>query len=145
MGALLRRKRLRSRTRHQNNASNPNSNPHLHPTPCSCRAVFLHVITYNQAAIRLYSRASFSCVARLPAFYFIHTGRQPDPDTCIYDAFLFVQHTAAEWGHSGWDVVALAVSPLRAAWGRLYGCMPQFVHRYGCVCVCVGGGGRGLV
>lgn len=90
----------------------------------SCRAVFLHVITYNDAAIRLYSRAGFTCNGHLPSFYYIHTGRQPDPDTCVYDAYLFVQHTAAAWAGSGWDVLALAVSPLRAAWGRLHGCVP---------------------
>jgi hypothetical protein len=92
--------------------------------------VFLHVITYNEAAIRLYSRAGFNCAGRLPSFYFIHSGRQPDPSTYIYDALLYVQHTAADWALTGWDVVALAVSPLRAAWGRLHGCMPQW-HRWG--------------
>lgn len=44
-----------------------------------CRAVFLHVITYNTAAMSLYSRQGFSCVAKLRGFYFIATGRTPDP------------------------------------------------------------------
>lgn len=50
--------------------------------PCHarrCRAVFLHVITYNSAAMSLYSRQGFSCVAKLRAFYYIATGRTPDP------------------------------------------------------------------
>jgi ribosomal protein S18 acetylase RimI-like enzyme len=88
--------------------------------------VFLHVIIYNQAAIHLYSRAGFTLAGRLPNFYYIHSGRQPDPGTCVYDALLYVQHTAPDYAVTGWDVVALAVSPLRAAWGRLYGCMPQW-------------------
>jgi hypothetical protein len=46
---------------------------------CRCRAVFLHVITYNTAAMALYSRQRFSCVAKLRAFYYIATGRTPDP------------------------------------------------------------------
>lgn len=45
-----------------------------------CRAVFLHVITYNTAAMSLYSRQGFSCVAKLRAFYCIATGRTPDPN-----------------------------------------------------------------
>jgi hypothetical protein len=66
---------------------------------------------------------------RLPRFYYIHTGRQPDPATSVYDALLFFQPTAPEWApYSGWDVLALAVSPLRAAWGRLYACVPQLVR-----------------
>jgi ribosomal protein S18 acetylase RimI-like enzyme len=41
--------------------------------------VFLHVITYNTAAMSLYSRQGFCCVAKLRAFYYIATGRTPDP------------------------------------------------------------------
>lgn len=41
--------------------------------------MFLHVITYNTAAMSLYSRQGFSCVAKLRGFYFIATGRTPDP------------------------------------------------------------------
>lgn len=94
-----------------------------------CRAAFLHVISYNDAAMRLYGRAGFSCAGRLPGFYYIQSGRQPDPSNRVYDAFLFAQHTAPEWGgYSGWDVVSLAWSPLRTAWGRIYGCMPQAIR-----------------
>jgi GNAT superfamily N-acetyltransferase len=51
-----------------------------------CRAVFLHVIAYNNAALGLYSRQGFAVVARLPAFYNIATGRQPDPQqqVCLF-------------------------------------------------------------
>lgn len=45
-----------------------------------CRAVFLHVITYNTSAMSLYSRQGFRCVAKLRAFYYIATGRTPDPN-----------------------------------------------------------------
>jgi hypothetical protein len=41
--------------------------------------VFLHVITYNSAAMSLYARQGFSCVAKLRQFYYIATGRTPDP------------------------------------------------------------------
>ncbi|KAI8469663.1 MAG: acyl-CoA N-acyltransferase [Monoraphidium minutum] len=37
-----------------------------HAAEARCRAVFLHVITYNDAAIRLYSRASFTCAGAPP-------------------------------------------------------------------------------
>jgi hypothetical protein len=42
--------------------------------------VFLHVITYNTSAMSLYSRQGFRCVATLRAFYYIATGRTPDPN-----------------------------------------------------------------
>lgn len=51
-----------------------------------CRAVFLHVITYNTAAMSLYSRQGFSCVAKLRAFYYIATGRTPDPQQQVREA-----------------------------------------------------------
>ncbi len=37
----------------------------------ACRAIFLHVATYNAAARALYRRCGFQEVARLPAFYHI--------------------------------------------------------------------------
>jgi len=36
-------------------------------------------------------RAGFQCMARLSNFYHIATGRQPDPATVAYDAYLYVQ------------------------------------------------------
>ncbi|GBF94521.1 histone acetyltransferase-like [Raphidocelis subcapitata] len=101
-----------------------------HAAATRARAVFLHVISYNAAAIRLYSRAGFACAGRLPSFYVIQSGRQPDPSTPVYDAFLFVRHVGGEWGGAVWGAVAaLAVSPLRAAWGRLYGCIPPLYRQ----------------
>ncbi len=52
--------------------------------------MFLHVITYNQGAIRLYSRAGFSCVGQLQNFYYINSGRQLDPSRQHYDAFIYL-------------------------------------------------------
>lgn len=52
--------------------------------------LFLHVITYNQGALRLYHRAGFSCAGHLRNFYYINTGRQPDPNCTQYDALLYV-------------------------------------------------------
>ncbi|KAF8062074.1 MCC1 [Scenedesmus sp. PABB004] len=97
-----------------------------HAAEARCRAVFLHVISYNAAAQALYARAGFACVARLPAFYFIATGRQPDPATQVYDAYLYVQHMGPPGLVSPWDLVTLAWSPLRSALGRIQACMPRF-------------------
>ncbi|XP_022746242.1 histone acetyltransferase MCC1-like [Durio zibethinus] len=47
-----------------------------------CRAVYLHVISYNNPAIHLYKKMSFKCVRRLQGFYFIN-GQH-------YDSYLFV-------------------------------------------------------
>ncbi|CAN4085541.1 unnamed protein product [Withania somnifera] len=50
----------------------------------TCRAVYLHVISYNNPAIYLYKKMSFQCVRRLAAFYFIN-GQH-------YDAYLFIYY-----------------------------------------------------
>ncbi|GAV88751.1 Acetyltransf_1 domain-containing protein [Cephalotus follicularis] len=48
----------------------------------TCRAVYLHVISYNNAAMRLYQKMSFKRVRRLQGFYLIN-GQH-------YDSYLFV-------------------------------------------------------
>lgn len=50
----------------------------------TCRAVYLHVISYNTPAIYLYKKMSFDCVRRLYGFYLIE-GQH-------YDAYLFVYY-----------------------------------------------------
>ena len=40
-------------------------------TQRGCRAIYLHVITYNQAAQRFYLAQGFTQQARLGSFYFI--------------------------------------------------------------------------
>lgn len=48
----------------------------------TCRAVYLHVISYNFPAIQLYKKMSFKCIRRLLGFYLI--------DGQHYDSYLFV-------------------------------------------------------
>ncbi|XP_042047133.1 histone acetyltransferase MCC1-like [Salvia splendens] len=50
----------------------------------SCRAVYLHVISYNNPAIHLYKKMSFQCVRRLYNFYYIN-GQH-------FDSYLFVYY-----------------------------------------------------
>jgi ribosomal protein S18 acetylase RimI-like enzyme len=50
----------------------------------TCRAVYLHVISYNNPAIHLYKKMCFQCVRRLHSFYFIN-GRH-------YDSYLFIYY-----------------------------------------------------
>ncbi|CAK7333673.1 unnamed protein product [Dovyalis caffra] len=50
----------------------------------TCRAVYLHVISYNIPAIHLYKKMSFKCIRRLQGFYLIN-GQH-------YDSFLFVYY-----------------------------------------------------
>ncbi|XP_022718601.1 histone acetyltransferase MCC1-like [Durio zibethinus] len=50
----------------------------------ACRAVYLHVISYNNPAIDLYKKMSFKCVRRLNGFYLI--------DAQHYDSYLFVYY-----------------------------------------------------
>ncbi|XP_073305967.1 histone acetyltransferase MCC1-like isoform X3 [Primulina huaijiensis] len=50
----------------------------------TCRAVYLHVISYNIPAIHLYKKMSFQCLRRLYNFYYIN-GQH-------YDSYLFVYY-----------------------------------------------------
>ncbi|OAY41760.1 histone acetyltransferase MCC1 [Manihot esculenta] len=50
----------------------------------TCRAVYLHVISYNNPAIHLYKKMAFKCVRRLQGFYLIN-GQH-------YDSYLFVYY-----------------------------------------------------
>lgn len=50
----------------------------------TCRGVYLHVISYNNAAIHLYQKMSFNCIRRLYGFYLIN-GQH-------YDSYLFVYY-----------------------------------------------------
>ncbi|CAM6088209.1 unnamed protein product [Calypogeia fissa] len=48
----------------------------------TCRAVYLHVISYNNSAIYFYKKNSFQCMRRLRNFYYIN-GRH-------YDSYLYI-------------------------------------------------------
>ncbi|XP_075484536.1 histone acetyltransferase MCC1-like isoform X1 [Primulina tabacum] len=50
----------------------------------TCRAVYLHVISYNIPAIHLYKKMSFQCLRRLYNFYYINGEH--------YDSYLFVYY-----------------------------------------------------
>ncbi|GLT63934.1 hypothetical protein SLA2020_364590 [Shorea laevis] len=50
----------------------------------ACRAVYLHVICYNNPAIHLYRKMSFKCIRKLPGFYLIN-GQH-------HDSYLFVYY-----------------------------------------------------
>lgn len=50
----------------------------------NCKAVYLHVIAYNQPAIQFYQKMLFKLVRRLPMFYYIN-GQH-------YDSYLFVYY-----------------------------------------------------
>ncbi|XP_051125830.1 histone acetyltransferase MCC1-like isoform X1 [Andrographis paniculata] len=54
----------------------------------TCRAVYLHVISYNIPAMHLYKKMSFQCLRRLYNFYFIN-GQH-------YDSYLFVCYVNGE-------------------------------------------------
>lgn len=60
-----------------------------HAQAHAAEAVYLHVITYNSVAIAFYRRNHFIELSLLRGFYYIASGRQPDPSTTSYDALLF--------------------------------------------------------
>lgn len=72
----------------------------------TCRAVYLHVISYNNSAIHLYQKMSFQCVRRLHGFYFIG-GRH-------YDSFLFIYYVNGGRSRcSPLELVSLLISYVR--------------------------------
>lgn len=72
----------------------------------TCRAVYLHVISYNTTAIKFYKKMSFKCLERLPGFYFIN-GQH-------YDSYLFVYYVnGGRSPCSLLEVVTFMVSYLR--------------------------------
>lgn len=91
------------------------------------KIIFLHVITYNTVALRLYHRCKFQLFATLKNFYSIHSGRQPDPTRTHWDAHLFSKFVLDEYGEHGGVANLDAVSQLKSAWST---CWP-FACRYG--------------
>uniref|UniRef100_A0A7S3R8Z6 N-alpha-acetyltransferase 60 n=1 Tax=Dunaliella tertiolecta TaxID=3047 RepID=A0A7S3R8Z6_DUNTE len=57
-----------------------------------CCVMYLHVISYNEAAISLYMRNQFQCLGLLKDFYSLPCGPQPNAARALYDAYLFVQY-----------------------------------------------------
>uniref|UniRef100_A0A7S0S3M9 N-alpha-acetyltransferase 60 n=1 Tax=Chlamydomonas leiostraca TaxID=1034604 RepID=A0A7S0S3M9_9CHLO len=125
---------------------------HQYAAHAGCRAVFLHVIAYNEGAMRLYNRAAYQCVARLHNFYCLSVSRNaqptaltpPDPNQSHYDAYLYMLPLGhAEQGGGalpnplaaiqgvGAAAVGVAMAPLRNAWGHINSCMPWFCRQNG--------------
>ncbi|KAM7277832.1 hypothetical protein ACFE04_004966 [Oxalis oulophora] len=72
----------------------------------TCRAVYLHVISYNNPAIHLYKKKSFKCIRRLQGFYLIN-GQH-------YDSYLFVYYVnGGRSPCSPLELVSLLVSFMR--------------------------------
>jgi len=60
-----------------------------HAAKSGCIALYLHVITYNNAAAAFYGQSGFSLITELKDFYYIKTGRELYPNVRIYDAYVF--------------------------------------------------------
>lgn len=54
----------------------------------NCPLIYLHVLTSNASAIKLYASSGYECLALLRDFYLINTGRQPDITQTRYDALI---------------------------------------------------------
>lgn len=89
-----------------------------------CRAVYLHVIEYNLTALSLYRRNKFEELAVLRNFYFIGTGRQPDPDRNSYDAYLYAFLIDISYNASPLAFLNATYAPFRSLLGQLQACMP---------------------
>lgn len=88
----------------------------------ACRAIYLHVASFNTAARAFYGRAGFQELAVLPDFYIIRTGRQPQQGHDRYDACLLgciIQPPQP----TPWDAANLALAPLTAVVNGINTCM----------------------
>lgn len=73
----------------------------------SCRAVYLHVIAYNNPAICFYKKMAFQCVRRLADFYYIK-GQH-------HDSYLFVYYVnGGRSPCSPLDIVAAVATYMRS-------------------------------
>ena len=60
----------------------------LRAQEAKCPLIYLHVLSLNSSAIQLYASSGYECLALLRDFYYINTGRQPDPSLTRYDALI---------------------------------------------------------
>ncbi|MEW5300871.1 MAG: hypothetical protein WDW36_003769 [Sanguina aurantia] len=100
---------------------------HQHGISVGAAMIFLHVISYNTAAIQLYGRMLYKCVGQLHSFYFIQSGRQPIQGQQYFDAYLYVLSLPTPWAppRGPWDsVVDYAAAPFRWSLGRFNECLP---------------------
>ena len=87
-----------------------------HALAAACGTLFLHVITYNSSALRLYERAGYQWAGCLPNFYYINSGRQPETHRLHYDAHLMtLPLPEAAWAPPAWGSWQL---PFSSCWGR---------------------------
>ena len=78
-------------------------------TDPSCGALYLHVITHNQGAIRLYEKLGFYRVQEIPDYYDIHGGKYP--------CYLYAKYFHGNRGH-------------RALYQVLAHCIWSFVRQF---------------
>lgn len=90
-------------------------------------AIFLHVITYNDAAMRLYRKCCFQCIAWMENFYNIRSGRQINPNQTRYDAYLFMKWIGGDFKKQGlWEG---AIAPFRHAFSQWNVCLPWWCRQ----------------
>jgi ribosomal protein S18 acetylase RimI-like enzyme len=66
-----------------------------HAAKSGCTALYLHVITYNDAAAKFYQKSGFTLVTELKDFYYIRTGRALYPHIPNYNAYVFKKELAS--------------------------------------------------
>merc|ERR1711924_22579 len=72
------------------------------------KAVYLHVVTYNAAAIQLYESMYFSRLASFKQFYFLH-GKP-------YDSFLYAHYVNGARPPWKWRLHSLLDSSINTTW-----------------------------
>ncbi|KAL0020943.1 hypothetical protein WJX79_003756 [Trebouxia sp. C0005] len=82
------------------------------------------VIYILTLALSLYRRNKFEELAVLRNFYFIGTGRQPDPNKQSYDAFLYAFLIDISYNASPLAFLNATYAPFRSLLGQLQACMP---------------------
>jgi hypothetical protein len=64
-----------------------------------CLAVYLHVITYNVAAMEFYRKNGFEAAGELKEFYFIPSGRALVQGQESYNAYIFMKRLGTPYMH----------------------------------------------
>jgi hypothetical protein len=72
-----------------------------------CQYIYLHVISYNEAARSFYASCEFEFVDEIPHFYHIQTGRAAYPDVDEYNACIYAKNLLEKKNHRK-DLLPLA-------------------------------------
>ena len=88
------------------------------PVHRNVKAIYLHVLTTNTDAIRLYEKNNFKCHSFLPEYYFIYEQKRDGYCYCLYI-------------NGGFNTFPYPFQSLYGLFGRLVSYCSSFVNKFG--------------